>query len=59
MFIVHIDLSEEIMQGFQVKLLPTTVDPGPGPYWHFKNLGCQKSLIEKVKIITLNMYINK
>ena len=29
------------------------------PNWDFKNLGCPKSLIEKVKIITLIMYINK
>ena len=29
------------------------------PKWDFKNLGCPKSLIEKVKIITLIMYINK
>ena len=28
------------------------------PNWDFKNLGCPKSLIEKVKIITLIMYIN-
>ena len=30
-----------------------------GPNWDFKNLGCPKSPIEKVKIITLIMYINK
>ena len=29
------------------------------PNWDFKNLGCPKSLVEKVKIITLIMYINK
>ena len=29
------------------------------PNWDFKNLGCPESLIEKVKIITLIMYINK
>ena len=29
------------------------------PNWDFMNLGCPKSLIEKVKIITLIMYINK
>ena len=29
------------------------------PNWDFKNLGCPKSLIEKEKIITLIMYINK
>ena len=26
--------------------------------WDFKNSGCPKSLIEKVKIITMFMYIN-
>ena len=29
------------------------------PNWDFKNLGCPKSLIEKVKIIILITYINK
>ena len=29
------------------------------PNWDFKNLGCPKSLIEKVKIITLIIYFNK
>ena len=28
------------------------------PNWDFKNSGCPKSLFEKVKIITLIMYIN-
>ena len=29
------------------------------PNWNFKNLGCPKSMIEKVKIITLIMYMNR
>ena len=29
------------------------------PNWDFKNLGCPKSMIEKVKTITLIIYINK
>ena len=29
------------------------------PNWDFKNLGCPKSLIEKVRIITLIMFIDK
>ena len=29
------------------------------PNRNFKNLGCPKSLIEKVKVITLIMYIKK
>ena len=28
------------------------------PNWDFKNLGCPKSLFEKVKTITLIVYIN-
>ena len=29
------------------------------PNWDFKNLGCPKSLIEKVKIVTLIVYSRK